>query len=247
MTFNELTRFGKNFSNPHTQVRWGGGGGDQTSVTSSGIAEEFKPDLKNLLGNAKNEFDQGDLSNVAGSSNLQNTVFGNAQGRLNAGLGSVASGQDTAYDAAKGQGMFGRADTTALKQAATRDAQAAFSPVRDAEANAGLIGGSRQAMAQGDREAQMAGTFAGIDMQADQERRSNALNGMGGLMSGGQAEAGINQGNLSSLAGLGEMQRNITQEVMDSDALGLERYSNVFGALTGGQSESTTTQTGGGK
>jgi hypothetical protein len=247
MTFNELTRFSKNFSSPHTQVRWGGGGGDTSSTTTSGIADEFSPDLKALLEQAQGTYAAGDLGQVAGTSDIQGTVFGAAPSRINAGLGSIAGGQDVAYDASVGQGLFGTGSTQALKDAAIRDARTAFAPVADAEAAAGLVGGSRQQLAAGEREAQMAGVLSSIDYQAEQERRVNALSGGGALISGGQAEAAINQGNLGGLAQIGGMQRDVQQEVLDANALALERYTNVFGSVTGGQTQSATEETGGGK
>ena len=223
-----------------------GGGNDQTTTTSSSISDQFMPDLTSLVNTAKSEYDSGNLSNVAGASNIQNSVFSAAGGTENTGLDAIAEGSGVGRDAIAGNGVF-NVNAEGLKTAAVDRARSAWAPINDQQATAGVTGGSRSMLQEGARDAQLANELAGIDYQAGQEQRDLAKWGSGTLVQGGQAEAGTTLNNLSGLASLGDVQRNITQEGLDANALGLERYSNVFGALTGSNQDSTSVTSGGGK
>jgi hypothetical protein len=221
-------------------------GNEQVSTSSSSLSSEFMPDLKGIVDESKRLYEGGELGKVAGASDIQQSVFESAEGKAGTGIGAITEAQDVARQATTGGGIFG-IDTEGLKEKAIAEAKGAWAPVADAQATAGLTGGSRSMLQEGARDAQLARELAGIDYSAGQEAREAARWGAGALMSGGQAEAGTTRENLGALAGLGGMQRDISQEQLDAEALALERYANVFGSTAGTQQESTTTTTGGGK
>jgi hypothetical protein len=245
MTFNELLGIGVPL-NPHTAVRWKGGGSSTT--TESGISEQFKPQLTDLMNESKAMYDSGGLSKVVGSSALQDSAWSEGLGNiLGTGQDAIQLGNRTARDAAYGHGMYSKEDTSQLKAAATRDAQAAWAPTNDAMAGASLTGSARASVAAGERDAQLAGQLGEIDYAAGQEQRQNAMWGSNAMTTGGQALSATQLQNIGGLEALGQSNRAVSQEVADSGALGLERYANVFAGLAGGNTTSKSTTSGGGK
>ena len=136
-------------------------------------------------------------------------------------------------------------DTAAIEGAAVRAAQQAWAPQRAAFAQTGNIGGGRQQIARGERDAALSAALADIKYKDFANRRAEALGsaqaaiGVGGdvqrqLVAPGQTQAGV-----------GSQIQEQTQREADAAFQGLQR----LGALYSGQPipGQNVASTGGGK
>lgn len=226
-------------------------GPESTSTTNSSagtkINKDFKPVVDQGIADLKAMYDSGALGQVADTSELQQMVFDRAEGSLDRGMEVMDSARSTYEDAMAGTGIFDPADTAALKQAAMDQARLEMGLQNDQVAKAGLLGSSRAAVMAGDREAQMANAFAQFDYDAHNLVQERAMWGADSMMNSGQGEAAL----LDAYLNIGNVQRDIEQEMLDADAKGLENYlagMQVFTPLMTEQtSKSKTVQKQSGK
>ena len=201
----------------------GGGGDDQTSTTTSGYADEFKPQIKKLLDTGQGLYDSGQLGAVAGQT----------QAQLDAEkAGLAAAGQQTnleksMYDTAN-QGV----NLSGMRTGAKQSALQALGLNAANAGRAGGLGGSRQMLNQQSIANDLAGKFGQIDLQAQQQNFSNMQNALGAQGTG----AGM-------MAQIGAGQQQQAQNVADAPYKGLSQLASIFG--TGMDKQSTTTQSGG--
>lgn len=219
---------------------------ESTSVTNSSsstkINEDFKPIVDQGLADLEAMYNSGKLGQVAGESDIQKLVFANAEDSLNKGMGALDDARKVYKDAMKGKGLFDPASTDALKQNAIDQARLEMGLQNDTMAQAGLLGSSRAALAANDMEVQMANSFAQFDMDQHNLVQEHAMWGADSMSNYGTGEAAL----LDAYLGIGEVQRGIEQEQLDSDAKGLENYlagMQVFTPLmTESVSQSKTVQ-----
>ena len=103
--------------------------------------------------------------------------------------------QDIYGQQARGEGIFGAANTDALKRAAAADAQRALGQDQAGIAGANAVGGARSAILAADRDAQLANQFAQFDYDALRNQQQLQSTGADKLLDStgfltGQAGAG---------------------------------------------------------
>jgi len=200
-----------------------GGGGETKQTTQSGFAQEYKPEIKEMLAATKEKYDTGKLGQVAGF-----TQTGlDAQNQ-----GIAAAGNQTAL-ASHMMGIAGQpVDLSGQRAASLQQAQGALGTSQAAAGERGGLGGSRQMLNQASIEQGLAANFAGIDQQAQQMQTQNI----------GQAMAMQGQG-AQTLGMIGQAQQAQGQSEADADYTALAQRIGLFSGVA--PKEQTTTKTGG--
>jgi len=203
----------------------GGGGGQQTSTTTTGFAQEFKPEIKDMLGEAKRMYDEGQLGQVADltQSTQRALEAGTAAGAKQIGLSGTMA--DIAARPV---------DLSGMRMAASQEAQKTLGLTNDAAGARGALGGSRQAINQQSISNDLAASFAGIDQQAQQQQMSNLSSALGAQGVGAK-----------TLSDVGQAEQTYQQALADAPYTALAQRIGLFSGVA--PKESTTTQTGGGK
>ena len=200
-----------------------GKGGPSTQTSTSGFAQEYKPQITSMLNDAESAYDSGKLGQVAGF-----TQTGlDAQ---NQGIAAAGNQTDLANQ------MMGIAsqpvDLSGQRAAALQQAQGALGTSQAAAGQRGGLGGSRQGINQAGIEQGLAANFAGIDQQAQQMQTQNI----------GQAMGMQGQG-ANTLGMIGQAQQAQNQAQGDADYTALAQRIGLFSGVA--PKEQTTQSTGG--
>jgi hypothetical protein len=198
------------------------GGGTSTSTT--GFAQEYKPQITGMLASGKGLYDSGQLGSVAGFN--ANQLAAQSQGVTSAGTQAGLEGA-LATQASKG------VDLSGMRTAAKTDALSALSMGAAGAGRAGGLGGSRQYLNNQSISNDLAGKFAQIDQA---EQASNFANKQAALQAQGTGA--------QTLAGIGAGQQQQQQNLADAPYKGLSQYASLFHGVA---DKSTTTQQSGGK
>lgn len=203
-----------------------GGGGGKTSKTTSGYAEQYKPEIQSMLDEAKRMYDAGELGQVAEFSDLQKKLYG-ADG--------IAS-KTADNEAALAQSMMDQANTpmdlSGARAAALQNAQQQLGSVNSAAGQANQIGGSRQRINQSSVDSNLAAQFAGIDQKGQAMNFANK-----------QAALGAQSKSAQTLGAAGAAEQQQSQNQADSGYKALAQRIGMFSGTA--PKESTTTQSGG--
>lgn len=200
-----------------------GGGGAKETTTQSGFAQEYKPEIKEMLAATKDKYDTNKLGQVAG---FTQTGLDAQQ------AGIAAAGNQTAL-ANQMMGIAGQpVDLSGQRAAALQQAQGALGTNSGAAGQRGGLGGSRQAINQAGIEQGLAANFAGIDQQAQQMQTQNIGQAMGMQGQGAQ-----------TLGMIGQAQQAQGQAEADSDYTALAQRIGLFSGVA--PKEQKTTETGG--
>lgn len=222
------------------------GSSNTTSSSKTVIDDQFRPVVDQGLQDLKAAYDSGSLGMVSGASDLQLEAFGEASGSARTGLDVIDEARGTYRDAMSGQGMFDPASTAALEQSAIDQSLRERGVMNDSMAKAGLMGGSRSAIAAGDQDAQLANALAGLKYDQQNKTQERAMWGAETLAGSGSQEADLFTNNIRNIAELGGLQRGIEQEYLDADAKGLENYlagmQTFIPIMTSQEQTSKTTQ-----
>lgn len=247
MYFNPLSPT-KWTQHPHTQVRWGGGGGQ---TTESGAPDYLQPYIEKAASDATNSYDAGDLSNVAGLAPEQEDAYnrklelGKRGGMLDQ-LGADSYGAAGAYrDAAQGTGLFGSNalgdQITAMKDT-IGDAQ--MTQLGQLQGNASFGGGLGSARSQAMNSAALSNTAATMGANELANRRNASLSGAQGVIgSGSTIGQQMGQG-IAATEGVGSAIQQQNQNEADAGYQGLQRLFGLYGSPAIGQK---TVSSGGGK
>ena len=199
-----------------------GGGGTSTSTT--GFAQEYKPQITGMLGEGKNLYDSGQLGAVADFN--ANQLAAQNQGVTAAG---VQTGLEAGLAAQANKGV----DLSGMRTAAKTNALGALGMNAAGAGRSGGLGGSRQSLNNQSIANDLAGKFATIDQQEQAANFANKQAALGAQGTGAQ-----------TLAGIGAGQQQQAQNQADSAYKGLSQYASLFHGVA---DKSTTTQQSGGK
>jgi hypothetical protein len=204
-------------------------GGGATTVQS--IPDWMRPSIEKVTGQAETQFESGNLSQVAGRSNLQERAFGGAADALST---AGARGLDTLQ--AQQERLSNMASTPsadvleAQKQAIVLDAQKRTAGLNTNFGQAGTLGSARQAVLQGAQDAATTGELAKVNADYENKMFTNRLAAEEALNRSVGASGSTAAGTAKTLAELGGQERGITQAQADAGWQGLQRYaSTVFG------------------
>ena len=227
------------------RLAFGGGGGGGTVES---IPDWYKPYIERGAQNAQAALESGALSNVA---NLNQTqvqgldatvdAANKAADQYDVGVGAqnklsqIASGQEI-VPASTGA-------TTALKNNAVSQAQAAWAPTQASLASQGQVGGARGALLAQQRDANLANQLAGIDYQDLNARRQAAQSAAGSVLGASQQLSGQAGQAGQYLGAAGSTLQSQKQREQDAAFQGLSRYAG----LLSGQPTPTQQQKAGGK
>jgi len=210
-----------------------------TTNQRTGINADFKPVVDRGLDDLKSMYDSGQLGQVAGVSDLQQMVFDAAPDAFDKGLEVMDYARNTYKDAMAGEGAFDSAYIEDMEQAAIDQVERERAIANDKIATSGVVGGSRQAIANNEMDAMLIGELAKTKYDQEILQRESAMWGADSMMNSGQGEAGL----LGAYAELGGVQRDIEQEMLDAPAKGLENYLAGMQVFTPLMTEQTSTTT----
>jgi len=238
---------------------YGGGG----SSTTSSIPDWAQPYLEKVGTAAQDKYGSGDLSKVAEASNLQKKAFGigadsiiDAAGVARTGItNATTAGFNTMLNQGKrleGLAGTGGYNTKALKDAAILEAGMDTAKLGREYGAGGTLASGRQAVMQGAQNASTAAKFSEIDRNAAQQTFLNKMAAEKGLAEstmGGTSMVNAGAKSLTDIIGnatgqvanLGNQERGIEQQKLDSTWQGLQRYaSTIYGnparqSATGGK------------
>lgn len=199
------------------------GGGPSTQTTTSGFATEYKPEIKEMLADAKGLYDQDKLGQVAGFT--QAGLDAQAAGLSSAG---IQTGLEQQMAAAAQQPL----DMSGMRSRALLDAQSQLNASTGMAGRTNNVSGSRQALDQSNITQNLAANFAGIDQQAQQQQMAN-LNAAVGAQGQGAQTMGM----------IGQAQQAQQQAQADSDYTALAQRIGLFSGVA--PKEQVTTKEGG--
>jgi hypothetical protein len=199
------------------------GGGPSTQKTTSGFAQEYKPEIKGMLADSKGLYDSNQLGQVAGFTQV-------GQDAQTAGIAAAGNQTELANNmmAIANQPV----DLSGQRASALQQAQGALGTSTAMAGQRGGLGGSRQGINQAGIEQGLAANFAGIDQQAQQMQTANINQAMGMQGQGAQ-----------TLGMIGQAQQAQNQAQADSAYTALAQRVGLFSGVA--PKEQTTEKTGG--
>jgi len=210
-------------------------GGSKTSTVEA-IPSWARPYIENVAKTASSAFGSGQLSQVAGTNNNLNTAFGG---------GAQAIGQETSRGLRTNDAQ--RAGLAALAQSGGVDQGLEDAAILQAKMNAAKIGGdyasrgtlgsARQANAVQNSNAQLQAALA-------EKKFANQMQANDALSRANTAGQSLATGGANALASLGQAERGITQQGLDSAWQGIERFAS---AIYGNPARQQAVASGGGK
>jgi len=206
---------------------YGGGGGTTTSET---IPEWARPAIQNVQARAE-QYNAGNLSQVAGPSALQQQAFGTGAGGINQatqmGLESLQAQNDRLSNMAA---MPSAATLQVQKDAIVQNAQQKVAGLNTNFGQTGTLGSARQAVMQGAQNAATTGELAKVDADYENKMFQNKLAAEQAIQQGASTASNIAGSGASGLAKLGSEERGIEQQQADAPWQALQRYaSTVYG------------------
>tara|TARA_B100000953_G_scaffold268924_1_gene238404 strand:+ start:1290 stop:2012 length:723 start_codon:yes stop_codon:yes gene_type:complete len=202
-----------------------GGSKPKESVTTSGFAQEYKPQISAMLNTAQGLYDAGKLGSVAGFTPTQ--LAAQQAGLTSAGQQTALEG--TMYDTAN-QGV----DLSGMRTGARQSALQALGLNSAGAGRAGGLGGSRQYLNQQSIANDLAGKFGQIDLQAQQQNFSNMQNALYAQGTGAQTMAQVGAG-----------QQLQAQNEADAAFKGLSQLASVYGGVMPKETKTVERNTGG--
>jgi hypothetical protein len=205
---------------------YGGGGG-----STSSIPEWAQPYLEKVGTAAQGKYESGDLSKVAGESGLQKKAFGSGADLLEATTSTAVGSLGDQNKRLSTMATAPSAEVLAAQKASVlNEAQKGVSKLNTGFGQAGTLGSARQAVMQGAQNAETTGQLAKLDAEYEDKAFKNRLAAEQSLQSGATTASGIANQGVSGIANLGNQQRGVEQQGLDSTWQGLQRYaSTIYG------------------
>ena len=209
----------------------GGGRAPQQTVTSSGIDEEFKPYLEEVLADVTQRYKdtKGDPDSiVAAMTQGQKDALAASERLAREEMSGDADIKDSYQRALAGTGEY---DYTAARN---RDMQNVMGSAAGQAAMGGSLGSARA-------EKAMQGALADRSMQFQQQRQKDVMSGLGMKE---DYKSGIARG-IKGLGDVGSTRQQYAQQRLDAPDTAASRYFGYLGAAP--QTQTQTTTGGGGK
>ena len=184
------------------------GGGGRSSTTTSGFADEFKPEIREMIDTGQGLYDSGQLGKVADF---------NADQLAAQAAGRTAAANQTGLEGSLLTQANAGVDLSGMRTAASLEAQSALGLSRGAAGRTGNLGGSRSAIDQSNISNSLAAQFATIDQQEQATNFANKSAALGAQGTGAQ-----------SLAGIGAGIQQMDQNKADAPYKGLSQLSSIF-------------------
>lgn len=220
-----------------------GGGGSGGGGTIENIPEWAQPYIKNVGNQAEGEYGAGNLSRVAGASNLQQAAFDKGAGVIGAATGTGLDRLDAQQQRLSGMATIpSPATLEAQKTQVLYDAQKGVAGLNTGFGQTGTLGSARQAVMQGAQNADTTGKLAKVNTDYEDAMFKNRLAAEGVLGNSVAGSSDIAGRAASSLGALGSQERTIQQQQLDAPWQGLERYASTIYGNTARQQQ---TQSGG--
>ena len=180
---------------------------NSTMTSTTGYADPYASKAEQLLADAQNLYNTGQLGQVAGFTDAQTQAqtAGIAAGQAQIGL----EGQLT--------GMAGQTNLSGMRQAAQQEALQALGLNSAAAGRMGGLGGSRQFVNNQSIANDLAGKFGQIDMQRQQMDVANT-----------QAALQAQGTGAGQIAQIGQAQQQQQQNVLDAPYTGLTQLGEMF-------------------
>jgi hypothetical protein len=200
-----------------------GGGGPSTQTTTSGFAQEYKPQISGMMADAKGMYDSGQLGQVAGFT----------QTGLDAQKAGLAAANNQTGIATNMMDIANQpVDLSGMRAQSLLDAKGALGTSQGMPGQRGGLGAARQSLNQSGIENNLAASFAGIDQQAQQNQMAN-LNAALGVQGQGAQTMGM----------IGQAQQAQNQALADAPYTALAQQIGLFSGIA--PKEQTTNKTGG--
>lgn len=207
--------------------RYGGGGGNTVET----IPEWARPYMENVGRTVESAYASGDLGKVAGASALQQEAFdigaSGIKGATQAGLESLKAQNERLTNLAT---VPSKEVLEAQKQQIIQDSQERVAGLTTGFGQQGTLGSARQAVMQGAQNAKTVGELAKVEADYENKMFQNRLSAEQAIREGVGAATNVASSGASGLANLGESQRGIDQQGLDSTWQGIQRYaSTIYG------------------
>ena len=227
------------------------GGGGQTTTSSSGVPQEFRPYVERGLADAETARQSGNLSYVADLTPEQKQSLAMqtnlATGQLQDIADDSMAARDVIQDASQGQGIFGTNAYNIVANDMSNRLQTLGNQARGQAQTQSALGGSL-----GSARSNAATEKAVMDTMFDevskevQAQRQGRLGAAKSVIDTGQNVAGQAGLGASALERVGKTKQAQDQRVGDAEYQGLQRFFGLLGSPAVG-SETTQTSSGGGK
>lgn len=220
--------------------KYGGGNGGFQQVP-----DWMQPYLADQLETTKQAYTSGAMAPLAGFNDLQ-TAAGQGLVQAATGPGGQADVASSSVGALNQLGRIAGGETIvpattgatdAIKAEAIRQAGIQAAPLAAKEAAMGQIGGSRQAIAGGEREAQLAGNLAGIDYKDLQMREQAAQQAAAQAISSGTTVQSQLTAPGQTVAAVGKQVQEMEQKQAEQPLMALQ---NLTASLKGTPWQSQT-------
>ena len=212
-----------------------GGGGPSTQKTTSGFAEEYKPQIKEMLGASKDAYDQGKLGQVAAQTNEFKGALDSGYNASERQEGLEQNIRNQALDTTHLKNMQARAGMTGSEQNLVEQSSDR-SALDQIQGRTGMTSSEQATIAQAGRGVDLSGARAGALQQAQGALgTSQAMAGARGALGGSRQalnQASITNDLASKFAGIDQQAQQMQMQNLNQ-AVGAEQ--GQFGRLQSGQ------------
>jgi len=210
--------------------------GKKTTTSTSSYPKEFLPYITQVMENAQNAYNAGDLSKVADLSADQLEALQRGRGAADR-QDQMAVESRGALDRIKSD--MGARDTSAARNMAMMGAQQGMNKLLGSAGASGNLGGSRQALSRMGMENDLGRAFYDIENQ-ELNRQAQAA---AGYQQATGAQQGIETMGAQTLGQVGQVIQSQDQAQLDSVLKGLQNVSGMYQGII--PRENNTVQTGG--
>lgn len=210
--------------------------GTKRTTSTSSYPKEFMPYITEVMENAQNAYNAGDLSKVAELNQDQQNALERGRGAADR-QDQLAVESRGALDRIKSD--MGARDTSAARNMAMMGATQGMNQLSGSAGASGNLGGSRQALSRMGIENDLGRSFYDIENQELNRQAQSAA----GYQQAAGAQQGLETMGAQTLGHVGQMLQSQDQAQIDSVLKGLQSISGMYQGII--PRENTTVQKGG--